>query len=512
VAGTSHLDKRAAAPSAPAEAWSRRAVRGGWAIIAAGALLRIRQYAVDRSLWRDEAALVFNILHRGYLGFDHRLAFEQGTPPGFFVIEKAFSQVFGTSEPALRAFPLLCGLGALVVALILVRRHLDAATGLVSLALMAASPSLIYFSSEVKQYSTDVLVALVVLLATSDVWRRRYDRRSCVVLVVVGALAVLCSHAATFVLAGAGVALAVPVLRAGDRTRIVRLAGVGAALLVAWGLVYGLFDRHLDDDTYLRFFWKSAFLPIPPTSHDGLHRWSSALSTLFTMLDGNVVLLIVVAPLAVIGLVRLGRRQPGVLCVLVVPWVAVVVASSRQLYPATERLVLFLVPFLAVVVAAGAVATAEAVSRRGPQLGMAVLAVVVVLCAGVAVHRLAQPQPVEEMRPLYEQLRSLARPGDVVYVSQTAVPSYLYYAGRDGPPAGHVVLGHADFGDAGAVASEVAPLAGHARVWLLTSAYWEPAGHATPVITSALSHLGTQVAVLSRPGSEVVLYDLSRVS
>ena len=490
--------------------WSRQASLCGWVIVAAGTLLRLRQYLVDRSLWRDEAALVYNLLHRGYLGFTKPLAFEQGTPAGFYVVEKAVSQVFGTSELALRAVPLVCGVGALVLAFLLVRRHLDAPTGLVALVLCATSPSLIYFASEVKQYSTDALVALVILLATSTTWRRDYDRRSCLWLALAGMVGLLFSHAALFVLVGVGPVLACPLLRPRDLTRLRRLIAVGAAWVATWVVVYLSFDRNLQNDAFLRNFWSEAFLPIPPTTHDGLHRWSSALSTLFGMLSGNDKLVWLLGPLAIVGIVSLWRRERGVLIVLVVPWVTVVVASSRQLYPATERLVLFLIPFLAVVVAAGTVAVANWAAERMALLGPAIIAVVLIVSGSVALHRFGSPQPVEELRPLLEQLHAQVRPGDTIYVAETAVPAFDYYEGRLGFAGAHVVLGSASIDDTRGVMREVAPLAGSNRVWLVTSAYWQPEGQTTPEISAVFDQLGRRVSEAARPGSMVSLYDLQR--
>ena len=185
-------------------------MRLGWLVVAIGTVFRIRQYLADRSLWRDEAALVYNILHRGYGGFSRPLSFEQGSPPGFLYAEKAVTQTFGSSELALRAIPLLAAIAALAIAFILVRRHLDQTAGLVALGLCAGSPWLVYYASEVKQYSVDVLMAELVVLAASQVWRPGYDRRSCALLALAGAVAIPCSHAATFVLVdgGAGVGLA----------------------------------------------------------------------------------------------------------------------------------------------------------------------------------------------------------------------------------------------------------------------------------------------------------------
>jgi Dolichyl-phosphate-mannose-protein mannosyltransferase len=497
------------APTNPA-AWSSRAQWLGWALIGLGALLRVRQYLYNRSLWRDEAALVYNVLHRGYLGFSRPLSFEQGTPPGFFVVEKAMSQVLGSSELALRFFPLVCSVAALVIGLVLVRRHLAAPAGLVALSLCATSPSLIYFGSEVKQYSTDVLMALLVILAASSVWRNAYSRRSCVVLALVGAVAIPFSHAATFVLLGAGLTLAWPVLRRRDRSELVRLASVGAVWVTTWGITYALFDRHLDSDAFLRSFWSEAFLPIPPTTHHGVHQWTTALSTLFSMLVGNPALLALFAILAVVGIAAL-RRRPGVLAIVLLPWIAVVIASSFQLYPATERLALFLIPLLAVLVGAGAAAVAAWLGGRSQVLGTGFLVIVVVLGGAVGLRRFVDPQPIEELRPLLQDMSAHARPGDYVFVASTAVPSWDYYRDHIALPRGlHVIESQAATDDEATVEREIAPLRGQPFVWVVSSAYWQPEGHIRPDVTAAFARVGHQVTEFEYdgPGASVALYDL----
>lgn len=510
--GSGSTSARRVHPAAPV--WSSRARLLGWAVVVAGTVLRVRQYLADRSLWRDEAALVYNLLHRGYLGFNRPLDFEQGTPPGFYVVEKFMIQVFGSSELALRLFPLVCSVAALAVGLVLVRRHLSAPAGLVALALCATSPSLIYFGSEVKQYSTDALVALLVLLAASNVWRDAYSRRSCLILALTGAAAVPFSHAATFILPTVGLVLAWPLIRRGvgrARADLGRLLAVGAVWIVAWSATYALFDRHLDSDAFLRDFWSQAFLPIPPTNHDGLHRWSTAISTLFSMLVGNPALLALLGTLAVVGVVAL-RHRPAVLAVVLGPWITVVIASSFQLYPATERLVLFLLPLLAVLVGAGAAAVAAWVGRRSDAMGAAVLVLVVVLGGAVGLRRMIDPQPIEELRPLLEDMRAHAAPGDDVFVAATALPSYDYYAPRLDLPSHHVVESSAGLDDRAALAREIDPLRGQHRVWVVTSAYWQPEGHIRPDVAAAFAGVGRKIAQYDGPGSTVMLFDLSSSS
>ncbi len=493
--------------SDPASGWTPTARRLGWAIVAVGALLRLRQYLANRSLWRDEASLVYNILHRSYSGLTKPLSFDQGSPPGFLFAEKAITQVFGSSELALRALPLAASVAALAVLLVLLRRHLDARAGLITVALCATSPWLIYYATEVKQYSTDVLVAELILLAGSTVWRRRYDTASCVGLALVGMVALFCSHATLFVLAPVGLVLAWPVLRDRNQARLVRLLAVAAAWALTLIPVYLIFDRSLDDNAYLRHFWAQAFLPIPPTDNAGLQRWVTSLATLFGMLSGVNGLTVVLAPLAVAGMVVLWRRNRGVLAVLLGPWVLVVIASSFKLYPATERLVLFLVPLLAVLVGTGTGALFAWIRPRSEMAAVLVVAVVLVLNSAVTLRRITHPVQEEELRPLLTEMRAEFRPGDAIYVNQTAVPAFDYYRGRLHLPPAQVILGTADFDDERALGAEVAPLdKPGARVWVLTSAYWAREGHILPVVTATMGRIGHLVSRFDAVGSSISLY------
>jgi 4-amino-4-deoxy-L-arabinose transferase-like glycosyltransferase len=503
---TSSPDRRVDRRAAEAGNWSAAAVTLGWLIAGLGAVLRVRQYLTDRSLWRDEASLTYNILHRGYLGFAHPLRFEQGTPPGFFVVEKAASQMLGTSELALRAVPLACALGSLVVAVVLVRRHVDQVTGLVALALCATSPFLVYFASEVKQYSTDTLVVLLVLLAASTAWRRGLDRRSCLWLALTGAVALFFSHAAVFALIGVGLPMAWGVWRQGRKELLGRLALVGTTWVVVFAVLYATLERHLNDDKFLRDFWRAAFLPVPPTDSAGLHRWGDALRTLFVMLAGNGALVWLLAPLAIVGIVSLARRWPGVLAVVLVLWASVVLASALQRYPATERLVLFLLPPLALLVGAGTAAVARALAARVELAGTAVAVLVCVLCASVALHRFVTPVPVEELRPLLTDVEHDRQPGDVVFVSETAVPAYEYYRSRLSLPTGRVVESDAGIGDTAALQRAATALSDARRIWVVTAAYWQPEGHVTPNVLAAFDRIGTRVEERDAPGATVVLY------
>src|SRR5205823_13917721 len=158
-----------AADSTPG--WTSRAqgTRAPWItglVVALGIVLRLRQYLAHRSLWNDEAALAFNIVHRSFGGLLRPLDLQQGAPIGFLWVERAMVDVFGNNEYALRLFPLLAGIAAIVLFALVARRLLSGWVVPLATFLFAVLQPLVYYSTEVKQYGVDVAVGLFVVYAT----------------------------------------------------------------------------------------------------------------------------------------------------------------------------------------------------------------------------------------------------------------------------------------------------------------------------------------------------------
>src|SRR5207249_2944193 len=85
-------------------------------ILGFGVIVRCVQYLANRSLWLDESMLALNITHRTFTQLLQPLDYDQGAPFAFLIIERAFVQLLGNSEYALRLFPLLAGIiGAMAI-------------------------------------------------------------------------------------------------------------------------------------------------------------------------------------------------------------------------------------------------------------------------------------------------------------------------------------------------------------------------------------------------------------
>ena len=175
-----------------------------WFAMALGVLLRVVPYFRNRSLWYDEALLALNILHRSVTGLMSPLDYHQAAPVGFLLLEKISTGIFGKNELALRLVPLIFGIAALFVVHRVAALWLSPQAVPIAVSLFALNPSLIYYSSEVKQYSCDVAVALVLLWAAGPFQRSGEGWRSAGKFALLGFGAIWFSHPSMFILAGAG--------------------------------------------------------------------------------------------------------------------------------------------------------------------------------------------------------------------------------------------------------------------------------------------------------------------
>ncbi|HYW13988.1 MAG TPA: hypothetical protein VE871_18635, partial [Longimicrobium sp.] len=416
--------------------------------VLAGALLRVMQYAVNRALWLDEALIVHNVLGRGFRGLMDPLEFGQAAPYGFLALERAAVLLLGSSEYALRLVPLLAGLGALALFPAVARRYVSAPARTVAVAVFALAPFLVYYASEVKQYSLDVLVATVVLWAAAELRDRRPGAAG--KAMAAGVLGVWLSQPAVFMLAGAGLALMHVAVRDGDRRRMAMLAAVGAAWLASFAGSYAVSRRSLGDAEYLQAFWRDGFMPLPPASAAEWAWLPGRIIRLFreplgVMGENPFPLLQLLQTAAGLALCAAGvawmlRRRPLRVAVVGLPLVLLVAASAVRAYPfagdylTSGRVLLFLVPSLALLLGEGAARVWRAAPGGQAVAGRAAAAVAValLLAPSLVYAAVSVPHARAEVKPLLQYAAEQRRPGDLLYVYYDARPHLLYYGARYG--------------------------------------------------------------------------------
>ncbi|MGH7134746.1 MAG: glycosyltransferase family 39 protein, partial [Pirellulales bacterium] len=150
------------------------------ALLLLGSAARVRQYLAQSSYWHDEAYLLLNVFPKSFFELVGPLSHEQAAPPLFLWLLRASYLALGPSELAMRLPALLASLATLGFMAPLARLTVGGRSWLWAVACAAVSSSLLYLTCQVKPYTTDVLVAEAVLLATvgclmpglSNGWRR----------------------------------------------------------------------------------------------------------------------------------------------------------------------------------------------------------------------------------------------------------------------------------------------------------------------------------------------------
>ena len=427
---------------------SRWALTATLGLILLGTGLRIAQFAHNRALWLDEAALALQVLYKTPVELLGPLGWHQNSPLAFLLSVKAITVAFGTSDWALRALPILSGVVSVLLFAILARmiaRPKDDAPlhpwtfgsmdrerwdiALVALALFAVSKHLLYYSSELRHYSTDVMLVCALYILT--LWAR--DRRGRVMLLgVAGVIATWFSLASIFVLGAIGATRVLFSLARRDWKRFAWGAGLSAVWLASFLIhlriqSHNIAVRGLGPEIALHN--SMSFMPMPPTSFADLKWFRETFDMMFYIPVGLTYRgLGGFAFLA--GCITLWRQNRERAALLMLPFAFALFASGLERYPFRDRYILFLAPCLILLIAAGVGFLLDR-KRLGTRLvGLVLFAM---LFAQPLVHGLkviAQPRGGYEIKPLLAHMQERWHEGDGVYVPLTAVPPFMLYAPR----------------------------------------------------------------------------------
>jgi hypothetical protein len=328
-------------------------------ILGLGVLLRVFVYLWNRSYWLDEGTLLGNIEGIPPFEFSGHLGGDQLAPFGFLVAERLLVGWFGSSGYVTRLIPLVCGIGSLWLFRWLALRWLSFWAAVVALLMFAMSDDLVYYSSELKPYSSDLAVSLGVLVAAAKVRDEPPRGKTAAGLVLLVLAAPWISFPSAFTIAGVGLAVLVDRLARLQWRDSVWLVALAGAWLVSFALAYRASHALLHPATSMYVFWNFAFLAAPP--------W--ALSDFWKF--GGVLLEVVVNPLNLVppslpahsvglalcllvaGVIGMARRDRTALLMLLIPILLAVGATAARRYPFHGRLILGLVPAFFLLLAEG---------------------------------------------------------------------------------------------------------------------------------------------------------------
>ena len=196
---------------------------------AAGTWLRFRGDRVG--VWLDEAQTVAIAKLPPDQLIDALRA--DGHPPAFYFLLHVWMDLVGTSDASLRLLPAVFGILAIPVAFAVARRLDGALAGVLSVAVVASSPFLIRFSTEIRMYSLVTLLSLLWWLAVQRAEEKPTPLRLGLVALSVALLVV--THYWALFLFAAWLILAMLSSRAHRGTsKLVAAHAVGGLAFIPW--------------------------------------------------------------------------------------------------------------------------------------------------------------------------------------------------------------------------------------------------------------------------------------
>jgi hypothetical protein len=323
------------------------------------------------------------------------------------------------------------------------------------------------------------------------------------------------AHPALFVLAAIGSAWFLKLWVKKNFLQMFRLGIVIILWVLSFALLYGLSLRIVRTNEILIQFWQSFFMPSPPWSN--LAWFSFIFERLFRNPVGLDTPLWLNGVLFLSGTVYLFRQKWEWAIALLGPLFLTLLASGFHLYPFGDRLVLFCIPLIFLILTSGLVGIVSWVAKM-PRLLVflgwfsAIIVILVMLYSPVtsAWRVLNQPDPREHTRPVIAYVKTHFQPGDQIYVYYGAVPAFNYYANINSLEVTRRVNGAELRSQPEKYWQDISQLFKNGRTWVIFSHIYTGAkGSEKDLILAMFDKAGQRLDEIAAPGAAAYLYDLT---
>lgn len=421
------------------------------ALALAGVALRVRE-ALE-PLTFDEA-WVANSLHAATLGealYYSRVP--QSTPPLWLALNYVYAWIgHPGGELWLRILPLAGGVAMVALSAAYAGRVLGSRFRAPAAAMAAASGFMVVQSAQLKQYTTDAVMATLLLWGVTECLKAGEARRWS--LLAAGcAVSMTLAYTQALMLPVVAAAMAVAAWRgtlswAGAAARLGAIGGFGMAVWAAF--------IHPNAHPFLKVYWADQFpgslAQAPEFFALRTLQWTRVLyrSSRYEELIWAVLMALMAAGAAALALRK--RRNDGGLLVagaFAMTLLSLAAASAARVYPmGPARLVLFSFPVLLGAWLAGVDAAARWVGARMGRSGAAAMmrawpALLAVAMLALMARDLARPgggrPEVVDTPKVVELLKRESRTGDTIWIHGSAVDVAEHYFRAMGRPEGEIV-------------------------------------------------------------------------
>lgn len=214
--------------------------------------IRILAFINIPDLYGDEASLAFNIFDKNPFEYFGALEYSQASPPIFLFLVKLCTFFIPNFEYSLRLIPFLASLFSIPAFYFLCIKFFKKRIPVITaFALFSFCPKIVLFSTVFKQYSSDVLIYVLILISYFYLDFNKKDWKFWV-LILIYPLLIWVSYPAIFAFSG------VFLLKLIKSKNLQNLL-FAVPFTISFAFFY-LLQHHLNSDEMLHSYWASGFI------------------------------------------------------------------------------------------------------------------------------------------------------------------------------------------------------------------------------------------------------------
>jgi hypothetical protein len=392
-------------------------------IIFIAVFLAIYQFIFNRSLWLDEACLSLNIINKGFVDLTNPLDYNQVAPVGFLFIEKILVLIFGKNEYALRIFSLISFLTSIPFFYLLSYKLTKNKTiALISTSIFSINYRLLFYSSEVKQYSTDVLITVIFLYLFINLQLNK--DKGLFVYAIFGSIALWFSNVSIVILFVTGVYhFYAEVYKKHNYKCLMFLLLWGISFLIYYKL---LIYNHPTTE-FMKSYWAYSFLPFNIFSSDFYHfiYWANIIIYGSSLGFGPFwPIPLIISSFAIIYTLK--HQNYTLLYLCLSPIIVHLLLSGFKLYPFETRFILYIIPLIILIYSIGLCQLFNFVKMKIPKLPKPLL-IIPVLIMFYPIHHQGFPIQEEEIKDSMHYIKKNIKKDELIYVYYSAYRAFQFY-------------------------------------------------------------------------------------
>jgi hypothetical protein len=441
-------------------------------VLILGIITVIIQYWLNRSLWLDESHIARNIINKNPLELLHPLDYNQVAPVLFLEIEKFFSVLIPNTEYGLRLFPFISYLISIFLfskILIILFKNNGKQYLFFGLTFFLFNTMLIYYSSELKQYMVDVLCVLTLYYFYLKKYNNSNNRNY--LLIVSGIFSIFLSNITPVFLFSIGLCMLCDLITKKEK-KIYPIVIVYAFWITTFVIFYFNFIyKHPIRDVML-LFWRGSFMPNNPLNKDFyIFLILKAKLIFFNLLSYGYLGFVLLPVLYVFGIKKLLKsKNYNILILTGLPIFIHLILSSFKLYPFSQRLLLYNIPLLIIIITYGY----KYFIKKNNKLLNYTKSISLFLLLFCLINLILAKYPFEkeEIKKSISYIEKNISEGEKVYIYYGAIPSYKYYS-KIGVAkfSGQVFIGKSHRNNKNEYTKDINKIKG--KVWILFSHNYE---------------------------------------